>query len=82
MASWALLLALSGAQVQPGSGDISFAPAAALLSEDAPFQSFWSNGRAWGVYRKEWDADAETWRESIDVLGGAEARLASDPDGA
>lgn len=73
MASWALLLALSGAQVDPASGDVSFAPVPALLSREAPFQTFWSNGRSWGIYRRRWDAEAEDWREELEALGGAGA---------
>ena len=70
MSSWALLLALSGAQVNPTSGDMTFSPAAALLSKSKPFKTFWSNGRAWGVYSQVWDADAQAWRGDIEVLGG------------
>ncbi len=70
MSSWALLLALSGAQVDPADGEMSFSPVAELLSRDEPFQTFWSNGRAWGVYRQEWNADAGNWQSEIEVLGG------------
>ncbi len=70
MSSWALLLALSGAQVDPADGNIAFSPVPALSSKDKPFRAFWSNGRAWGVYSRAWDAAAETWREETNVLGG------------
>lgn len=70
MASWALLLALSGAQVAPGSGDMTFSPVGELLNKDEPFKCFWSNGRAWGLYTQSWDADAGKWRPSLEVLGG------------
>ncbi len=70
MSSWALLLALSGAHVDPVKGEISFAPVATLLSKDESFKTFWSNGRAWGVYTQAWDADADAWRGVVEVLGG------------
>ena len=70
MSSWALLLALSGAQVDPANGEMSFSPIPELLSRDKPFQTFWSNGRAWGIYRQDWNAGAGTWQSEIEVLGG------------
>ncbi len=71
MASWALLLSLSGAQVDAATGDLSFAPVSALLSKDQPFQTFWSDGRSWGVYRQSWDAEAGDWKREVERLGGA-----------
>ena len=71
MASWALLLALSGAQVNPADGSMSFSPVEALCSRDEPFKSFWSNGRAWGVYERAWDSDTESWQSEIHTLGRA-----------
>ncbi len=70
MSSWALLLALSGAQVDPADGGISFSPAPELLSKDAPFATLWSNGRSWGMYRREWDAEKAAWSSAVEVLGG------------
>ncbi len=70
MSSWVLLLALSGAQVDPADGGVSFSPVPELLSKDQPFATLWSNGRAWGVYRSEWDAETDSWTNVIEVLGG------------
>ena len=70
MSSWALLLALSGAQVDPADGAVSFSPAPALLSKDEPFATLWSNGRSWGMYRSEWDETAQAYSGAIEVLGG------------
>ena len=70
MSSWALLLALSGAQVDPSDGGVSFSPAPALLSKEEPFAALWSNGRSWGMYRSEWDAESDSWSGAIEVLGG------------
>lgn len=69
MSSWALLLALSGAQIDAATGKLSFAPVPELLSKDEPFQTLWSDGRAWGNYRQSWDAEEEAWRGEIEVLG-------------
>ena len=70
MSSWALLLALSGAQVDPSDGGVSFSPVSELLSKDEPFTTLWSNGRSWGTVRSEWDGDAQAWTSAIEVLGG------------
>ncbi|MBC7185501.1 MAG: hypothetical protein H5U38_00550 [Calditrichaeota bacterium] len=46
LASWALLLALSGFSCDAVTGQMSFAPA--INSED--FACFWSTGTAWGAF--------------------------------
>lgn len=71
MASWALLLALSGIRVDEQNGAVNFAPAAALLSKDEPFKVFWSDGRSWGLYSQTWDAETKTWTSSVETLGTA-----------
>ena len=68
MASWALLLALSGAQVDPTNGNMSFPAGSELCSDGKPFRTFWSNGRAWGTYAVE--EEAEAWISRFEVLGG------------
>jgi hypothetical protein len=49
MSSWGLLLALSGFSYSVPEGRIGFAPA--IRPED--FQTFWSLGPSWGVYRQK-----------------------------
>jgi len=71
MASWALLLALSGATIDDQKGALNFSPAAALLSKDEPFKVFWSDGRSWGIYSQTWNAETETWNPSVETLGSA-----------
>ena len=75
MSSWALLLALSGAQVDAASGEIDFSPVQEMLSKEAPFRSLWSNGRAWGTVSQTWEPDTETWQRTIEVLGGEATAL-------
>jgi uncharacterized protein (DUF608 family) len=71
MASWALLLALSGMRINAENGESTFEPVAELVSEVEPFRIFWSDGRSWGVYSQSWDAESESWRPSFGVLGTA-----------
>lgn len=71
MASWALLLALSGMQIDALTGETTFAPAAELLPDQEPFQVFWSDGRSWGIYRQAWDAESARWNTSFETLGAA-----------
>jgi non-lysosomal glucosylceramidase len=70
MSSWAVLLALTGMQADMASGSLTFSPVASLLAQDKPFKTFWSTGRAWGIYSQEWDEAAGEWKPSIAVLGG------------
>jgi len=71
MASWALLLALSGMQINSENGAAAFSPLAELLTEKAPFMVFWSDGRKWGRYSQTWDAESKTWQSSFEALGSA-----------
>ena len=80
MSSWALLLALTGAHVDPATGDLSFTPVSQFLSKDESFKTLWSNGRAWGTYKQSWDDVAGEWGASFDVLGGDGAQLAGASD--
>jgi hypothetical protein len=68
MSSWALLLALSGAQCNLGHNELSFAPA--LSPGETTFKTLWSTGRAWGVYTQHKDRETGAWQPSIEVLGG------------
>ncbi len=71
MASWALLLALSGMQIDAESGAAIFSPVPDVLTKDEPFKVFWSDGRSWGVYAQIWDAESESWNGSFEALGAA-----------
>ncbi|NLC67230.1 MAG: hypothetical protein GX754_00260, partial [Clostridiaceae bacterium] len=65
MASWSLLIALSGFKYDMVKGTMSFEPA---INQDN-FSTFWSTGRAWGIYRQVRDRDGKIHRE-IEVLYG------------
>jgi len=69
MSSWTVLLALSGQQGDQAKGTLTFNPVIEA-SEDADlFQCFWSNGKAWGIYRQQRNQNGE-WTPEIEVLGG------------
>ncbi len=70
MASWALLLALGGIVTHPDKALEGFSPVPSLNSKDKPFKTFWTNGRVWGSYTREWVADTGAWRSSFDAHGG------------
>ncbi|MBL8162797.1 MAG: hypothetical protein JNJ61_12490, partial [Anaerolineae bacterium] len=61
MASWMLLLALTGFRVDPLQREMRFAP----IETDKAFKFFWSNGQAWGSL--VWDGAAYT----VDTCGGS-----------
>jgi uncharacterized protein (DUF608 family) len=69
MASWALLLALSGFHCDLGRGEMRFEPVLAASTEEDGFTSFWSTGRGWGVYRQSRDPEGN-WKPEVEVLGG------------
>ena len=71
MASWALLLALSGMRIDAETGASTFTPSDNLLADKEPFSVFWSDGREWGVYSQAWDAASETWEPRFETLGAA-----------
>ncbi len=71
MASWALLLALSGMQIDAESGVSTFSPVPEMLKSDEPFKVFWSDGRSWGLYSQTWEAESETWKGRFEALGSA-----------
>lgn len=66
MASWGLLLALSGFKYDMLKGTISFKP---VINEDN-FTSFWSTGKAWGIYRQKKDRQSGEVKSEIEVLYG------------
>jgi uncharacterized protein (DUF608 family) len=74
MSSWALLLALSGFKYDMVRGVMSFCPAI----HQGNFSTFWSTGKAWGVYRQKKIEDGKLeW--SIEVLGGSLDRIVVNP---
>jgi uncharacterized protein (DUF608 family) len=70
MASWALLLALSGFNADWGRGEMHFAPVVKASTETGQFQTFWSNGRAWGIYRQHQAPDGSQGQPTLEIWGG------------
>jgi non-lysosomal glucosylceramidase len=66
-ASWAVLLALSGFKYDMVEGWISFTP---VIRKD-DFSTFWSTGKAWGVYRQHQDPQTGELNWEIEVLYGS-----------
>lgn len=66
LASWAVLLSLSGFTYDMREGTISFAP----VIEQDDFSCFWSTGTAWGTYRQQRNAATGELTKSLDVLYG------------
>lgn len=64
LASYGVLLALSGAEVDVPNGRISFAP----RTGDDDFHCFFSSGTAWGIYHRRMSDGAV--EERLEVLGG------------
>lgn len=69
MASWAVLQALSRMHCDMGRKQLSFNPVINASSETGVFRTFWSCGRAWGIYTQQQDAEG-TWQPRVEVLGG------------
>jgi non-lysosomal glucosylceramidase len=65
MASWAVLLALSGFHCDLGKNEMSFEP---RPSRDS-FTTFWSTAKGWGIYTQEKDARGQ-WQPKVEVLAG------------
>ena len=63
MASWGLLIALSGYRCDMPRREISFAPAV-----PGDFRCFYSNGESWGIYRQQ-EKDGKTEWEIIPLYG-------------
>jgi uncharacterized protein (DUF608 family) len=66
MASWAVLLALSGFRCDLVAGEIVIDP----VTDIDDFRTFWSCGRAWGRYRRWRDTLTGDVEETVDVLYG------------
>ena len=67
MASWAVLLALTGQQTRANVDQATFAPVMDASTDEQVFRAFWSNGREWGTFTQSKDSDEAT----IEVLGQA-----------
>ncbi len=67
LASWSVLLALTGFRCDLVKGTMSFAPA---LNADN-FQTFWCQGKAWGTYRQTVDPQSGGVNWSVDVKYGS-----------
>ena len=66
MASWGLLLALSGFQYDMDEGKMGFSP---RIAED-DFKTFWSTGQAWGTYVQRKDPETGELKRDVQVLYG------------
>jgi hypothetical protein len=70
MSSWAVLLALSGVHCDLGRSELRFAPVLDASTVQDTFTTFWSCGRGWGTYTQQRDSAGDTWKPSVEVLGG------------
>lgn len=70
MASWAVLLALSGFHSDMGRRELRFEPRLEASTQTDTFTTFWSAGVGWGTYTQVRDPSSGTWEPRIDVLGG------------
>jgi uncharacterized protein (DUF608 family) len=66
LSSWAVLLALSGFGFDMGEGTVTFDPA--INIDD--FSTFWSTGKAWGVYSQKRDPKTKRLEKKLEVLYG------------
>ncbi|MNG35201.1 hypothetical protein D3C84_1218790 [compost metagenome] len=66
MSSWGLLIAASGFAFDMAKGEIAFKPA---IGQDQ-FQTFWSTGKGWGMYKQYRDEASGELAFSVEVLGG------------
>ena len=75
MESWALLLALTGVQSDASQGKLTFNPIRKAATREDYFQTFWSNGVAWGIYLASTDSATVAVQHHIQVLGGEPASI-------
>jgi uncharacterized protein (DUF608 family) len=66
LSSWAVLIALSGFGYDMGKGAVTFAP----VVNKGDFSTFWSTGKAWGIYRQKKDPATGRIEKNLEVLGG------------
>jgi non-lysosomal glucosylceramidase len=70
LASWAVLVALSGFHCDVARGVMRFDAVTAASGDPNTFTTFWSCGRGWGTYTQVRDAEGAAWRPTVEVLGG------------
>ncbi len=70
MSSWTVLLALTGTASDLSIGELRFEPREEMLAGVSEFETFWSSGKAWGIYKQSKD-DSGLWQPSVAVLGGS-----------
>ncbi len=70
MSSWAVLLALSGMHADLGRAELTFDPVIEASTDPSAFTTFWSAGRAWGIYTQRKDPITGAWQPGLQVLGG------------
>jgi non-lysosomal glucosylceramidase len=66
LSSWAVLLALSGFNCDMVEGTVAFDP---VINTD-DFSTFWSTGRAWGIYTQKRDPNTNRLERKLEVLYG------------
>ncbi|HHW31575.1 MAG TPA: hypothetical protein GXX20_07885 [Clostridiaceae bacterium] len=66
MASWTVLIALTGFQCDMVKKEIRFSPK--IYRED--FSTFWSTSTAWGIYRQKLNKETGKMEHEIEVLYG------------
>ena len=81
MSSWLLLVALTGQQSDVAQNTLRFSPRLEASTQPNNFQSFWSNGRAWGTFRQHRKSEADGWQYDVEVLGGSANGLKVAVDG-
>jgi hypothetical protein len=67
LASWGVLIALSGFKYDMVNGKMSFKP----VINEKDFSCFWSTGKAWGIYNQKKNTDTGEVEWSIEVLYGS-----------
>jgi uncharacterized protein (DUF608 family) len=65
MASWGLVIAMSGFRCDAARGTVAFRPAVS-----GEFRSFFSTGRCWGIYERTRDPATGKLVERVEVLHG------------
>lgn len=75
MASWSLLIALSGYRFDLVHNEISFQP---VINQD-DFRCFFSNAKNWGVYSQKRDPETGALETKVEILYGEEQNFRVNP---